>query len=125
MKALAIALLITAPAASASSHRIAVVVGANRGALGRPDLRYSYRDAQDVADTLIQVGEFKPADVHVLQDPPPRAVLAALDRELAALRAAVGESLLVFSGIAASQVELPRVVLRSAVLAAPAALACA
>jgi len=96
MKSLAVALLVTSAAASAASQRIAVVVGANRGALGRPDLRYSYRDAQDVAETLIQVGEFKPADVHVLHDPSPQVILATLDRELGTLRAAGGESLLVF-----------------------------
>jgi Caspase domain len=96
MKSLAVALLVTSAAASAASHRIAVVVGANRGALGRPDLRYSYRDAQDVAETLIQVGEFKPDDVHVLHDPSPEVILASLDRELGTLRAAGGESLLVF-----------------------------
>jgi hypothetical protein len=96
MKALAMALLVTSAAASADSQRIAVVVGANRGALGRPDLRYSYRDAQDVAETLIQVGEFKPADVHVLHDPSPEVILGTLDRELKTLRAAGGESLLVF-----------------------------
>jgi hypothetical protein len=96
MKALALAVLVASTAAPAASQRIAVVVGANRGALGRPDLRYSYRDAQNVADTLIEVGEFKPADVHVLRDPSPATVLGELDRELAALRADHGESLLVF-----------------------------
>jgi hypothetical protein len=96
MKSLALAVLVASTAASATSRRVAVVVGANRGALGRPDLRYSYRDAQNVADTLIQVGEFQPADVHVLHDPSPEVVLGELDRRLAGLRAAGGESLLVF-----------------------------
>ena len=96
MKAACMALLLASTAAPAASHRIAVIVGANRGALGRPDLHYSYRDAQDVGDTLVQVGEFKPADVHVLKDPSPETVLATLDRELATLRADGGDSLLVF-----------------------------
>jgi hypothetical protein len=96
MKALVLTILVVSTAAPAASHRIAVVVGANRGALGRPDLRYSYCDAQDVAETLIQVGEFKPDDVHVLHDPSPAVVLGELDRELATLRADRGESLLVF-----------------------------
>ena len=96
MKALAVAILAASTAAPAASQRIAIVVGANHGALGRPDLRYSYRDAQNVADALIQVGEFKPADVQVLHDPSPATVLGALDRELAGLRADQGESLLVF-----------------------------
>ena len=71
MKALAVAILVASAAAPAASQRIAIVVGANRGALGRPDLRYSYRDSQNVAETLIEVGEFKAADVHVLHDPSP------------------------------------------------------
>jgi len=96
MKALSLALLLASTAASAALHRVAMIVGANRGALGRPDLRYSYLDAQSVADTLIQVGEFKPADVHVLHDPSPEVVLATLDGELAALGASRSESLLVF-----------------------------
>jgi hypothetical protein len=96
MKALSLSLLLASAAASAASHRVAVVVGANRGALGRPDLRYSYRDAQNVAETLTQVGEFKPANVHVLHDPSPEVVLATLDKELKSLRASGGDSLLVF-----------------------------
>ena len=66
MKALSLALLLAATAASAASHRIAVVVGANRGALGRPDLRYSYRDAQNVADTLTRT-QSSPAGVQILR----------------------------------------------------------
>jgi len=96
MKALSISLLLAATAASAAPRRIAVVVGANQGALGRSDLRYSYRDAQDVADALVQVGEFAPQDVHVLQDPAPETVLATLDHELARLRTLHGESMLLF-----------------------------
>src|SRR2546427_189950 len=92
-------LLIAATAlatAGAEPHRVAVVVGANRGALGRADLRYSYRDAKSVADALVQVGQFAPANVHVLQDPDPALVISTLDRELGNLRAAGGESLLLF-----------------------------
>lgn len=96
MKAISLSLALASAAASAAPHRVAIVVGANRGALGRSDLRYSYRDAQNVADTLTQVGEFKPADVHVLHDPSPDVVLKTLDSELESLRASGGDSLLVF-----------------------------
>src|SRR2546428_13706856 len=92
-------LLIAATAlatAGAEPHRVAVVVGANRGALGRADLRYSYRDAKSVADALVQVGQFAPADVHVLQDPDPALVISTLDRELGNLRAAGACAVLLF-----------------------------
>ena len=85
-----------APPAPPEPHRVAVVVGANRGAPGRADLRYSYRDAQSVADALAQVGRFAPADIHVLHDPDPAVVIATLDRELHDLHAVGGESLLLF-----------------------------
>jgi Caspase domain len=105
----AFALASAAPAA-AQPRRVAVVVGANQGAPGRSPLRYSYLDAASVADALTQVGEFAPADVHVLSDPEPEEVLAALDRELAALRTLPGETLLVFyySGHADAQALYPR-----------------
>jgi len=89
-------LLLAATAASAAPRRVAVVVGANQGALGRSDLRYSYRDAHDIADALVQVGEFARQDVHVLEDPAPETVLATLDHELARLRTIHGESMLLF-----------------------------
>jgi hypothetical protein len=92
---LAAALLAAAPAAPSTARRVAVLVGANQGALGRASLRYSHRDAQQLAEVLSQVGQFAPADVHVLNDPAPAEVLAVLDRELAALREAP-ESLFVF-----------------------------
>src|SRR5512144_1947638 len=82
--------------ASGEPHRVAVIVGANHGPAGRADLRYSYRDAQSVSEALLQVGQFAPADVHLLRDPDPAVVSSTLDRELEKLRAAVGESLLLF-----------------------------
>lgn len=89
-------LLIGLGASAAEPRRIAVIVGANHGALGRDSLRYSYRDAHDVAEVLVQTGQFAPTDVHVLDDPEPDEVIALLDRELAALAATTGESLLLF-----------------------------
>ena len=59
-------------------RRVAVLVGANAPALGRQPLRYAHRDAEQLARVLVQVGGFAPADVHVLNDPPPEAVLAQL-----------------------------------------------
>ena len=89
-------LLIGLGASAGEPRRVAVIVGANRGALGRDSLRYSYRDAQDVANVLVQTGQFAPADVHVLDDPEPDEVIALLDRQLALLAATTGESLLLF-----------------------------
>ncbi len=88
--------LIGVAALAEEPRRIAVIVGANRSALGRESLRYSYRDAQDIADVLIQAGQFAPTDVHVLKDPEPDELIAMLDRQLSALAAASGESLLLF-----------------------------
>jgi hypothetical protein len=88
--------LVALAAAAAKPQRIAVIVGANRGAVGRDSLRYSYRDAREIADVLVQVGEFEPQDVHVLDDPQPAEVLAMLDQHLSALAATPGESLLLF-----------------------------
>jgi hypothetical protein len=92
----ALVLLVGTVASAAEPRRVAVIVGANRGALGRDSLRYSYRDAQQMADVLVQVGQFAPADVHVLQDPEPDDVVALLDQQLSALAATSGESMLLF-----------------------------
>ena len=105
------ALLVVAASAArgAEPRRVAVLVGANRGAGGRPDLRYAHSDARSLGDTLVQVGGFEPGDVHVLLDPEPDAVLFTLDRELAVLRGVTGESLLLFyySGHADAQALYP------------------
>ena len=90
-------------------RRIAVLIGANSAAAGRPGLRYAHSDARGLAEALIQVGGFLADDVHVLLDPEPDAVFFTLDRELATLRAAGGESLLLFyySGHADGQALYP------------------
>lgn len=64
--------------ALAEPARVAVIVGANRAPPGRATLRYAHDDARAVAETLIAVGGFEPADVHVLADPTPAEVLGAL-----------------------------------------------
>lgn len=76
--------------------RMAVVVGSNGGAAGRPALRYAHEDARRMADVLVQVGEFRPEDVHVLLDPAPQELLGAIEQQLAALRGKPGETLLLF-----------------------------
>ena len=85
--------------AAAPPRRVAVLVGANAPALGRQPLRYAHRDAEQLGRVLLQVGGFAAADVHVLNDPPPEAVVALLERESARLQgqdAAGGETLLFF-----------------------------
>lgn len=77
-------------------RRIAVLVGANQAAGDRQSLRYAYRDADKMAHVLTQVGEFDPANVHVLRDPEPGEILALLDREIGRLRRQPQESLLFF-----------------------------
>ena len=96
MRLLLCMLLLAALPVRAELRRVAVVVGANHGALGRSSLRYSYGDADQIASVLQQVGQFDAADVHVLRDPEPQAVLDELDKQLAALRLSSGESMLVF-----------------------------
>lgn len=91
----------TAPPAPGAPRRVAVLVGSNAAALGRQPLRYAYRDAAQLAQVLVQVGGFTAADVHVLNDPPPDAVVAQLQAASARLRqpsgsAAGGETLLFF-----------------------------
>jgi hypothetical protein len=74
-------LLVAANAAAgvAPIRRVAVLVGANDPPAGRPALRYAHDDAQGLASVLEQVGGFAAADVHVLLDPHPSDLLAALD----------------------------------------------
>ncbi|NMO17533.1 caspase family protein [Pyxidicoccus fallax] len=97
-------------AAPTASRRVAVVVGSNSAVLGRSALRYAHDDARRMAEVLTQVGEFQPGDVELLLDPAPAAVLAALDSKLARLRAAPGQTLLLFyySGHADQQALYPQ-----------------
>ncbi|HEU4406275.1 MAG TPA: caspase family protein [Polyangiaceae bacterium] len=77
-------------------RRIAVVAGANDPPPGRQPLRYAHDDARLMADTLERVGRFGKQDVHVLLEPRPADLLAALERAGREAQAAGGESLLVF-----------------------------
>jgi hypothetical protein len=90
-----LALPAPARAQSAPGHRYAIVVGANRAAPGRRDLRFAHDDAQSVADLLIRLGDFPYENVNVLLDPEPAHVLAALDGVLGR-ESAAGDSLLFF-----------------------------
>lgn len=93
----AVAALLCADAAAAAGQprRVAVVVGANQAPSGRTTLRYAHADARGMAAALTDVAGFAPADVHVLLDPAPEAVLEHLDSALADL-AGTKEALLLF-----------------------------
>jgi hypothetical protein len=71
------------PARAQTLRKTAVIVGANAAAPGRRPLRFSARDAEALADVLVELGGFARSDVHVLLDPDPSQVLATLDRALA------------------------------------------
>jgi hypothetical protein len=77
-------------------RRIALLVGANDPPPGRQALRFAHDDARELADVLTQVGGFAPADVHVLLDPFPGELDAALDGVAHATAAAGGDVLFVF-----------------------------
>jgi hypothetical protein len=77
-------------------RRIAVVVGANDPPPRRQALRFAHDDAKDLADVLMRVGGFSPADVTVLLDPHPREILATLDRVAKTAAGAGGDVLFVF-----------------------------
>ncbi len=88
------AALASTPAQPAPMQRLAVIVGAQQGAAGRAPLRYSHRDASELAQVLRELGEF--SHVVTLQDPAPEAVLEALDDQLSRAAAAPGDSLVLF-----------------------------
>jgi Caspase domain len=79
-----------------SMRRIAVLVGANDPPPGRQPLRFGHADAQQLADVLTRVGRFLPADVHVLLDPTPAMLGAALTSAAEDVAAVHGEALFVF-----------------------------
>jgi hypothetical protein len=84
-----------ARAEGAGPRRYAIVVGANRAAPGRRDLRFAHDDAQAIADILIRLGDFPYENVNVLLDPEPAYILAALDAVLAR-ESPANDALLVF-----------------------------
>jgi hypothetical protein len=72
-------LVLMTATAHAATHRLAVLVGANRGAGDRAPLRYAEGDADKLARVLTELGGFAPEDVLVLHDP----TRALLDQTLA------------------------------------------
>jgi hypothetical protein len=83
-------------ASAQTPRRLAVVVGANAAPEGRRPLRYSHDDARRVVDVLTHVAGFDGADVALLLDPSPKAVVEALDRALREAAAARREAVLLF-----------------------------
>jgi hypothetical protein len=69
-----------APAAADATRRLALVIGANRGAADRVPLRYAVADAERFADIVSGMGGVLPADRVVLRDPSRAGLLDALDR---------------------------------------------
>ncbi len=77
-------------------RRMAVLVGARSGALGRASLQFAHQDAEAVARTLKEVARFRAEDIQLLLEPSPREVLAALDRAQQAAAAEPQGVLLLF-----------------------------
>jgi Caspase domain len=76
------ALCLLAPRAAHAEEpppRIAVVVGANAAPPGRRPLLFGRRDAETMTNVLASVGGFRPEDISLLEDPPPEALLAAVE----------------------------------------------
>ncbi|MFP2911338.1 caspase domain-containing protein [Pyxidicoccus sp. 3LFB2] len=94
--AMAVLVALLGTAALGAPQRMAVVVGSNGAAGGRPALRYAHEDARRMAEVLVQVGEFRPEHVKLLLDPSPEALMAAVDERINALRGKAGETLLLF-----------------------------
>lgn len=89
-----IAVLLACATASGAPARLAVVVGANRGVAGEPQLRFAERDATRVAEVLRDVGGVARDDEWLLSGTsagPVRAALAEARR-----RAAGGAALLFY-----------------------------
>ena len=94
--------------ATGPARRIALVVGANRGAADRIPLRYAVADAQRFAEVVSTMGGVLPADRIDLHDPDRKALLAALERTGARAAAAKAtasrvEVIFYFSGHADDQ----------------------
>jgi Caspase domain len=94
-----LALAVPAPAraeGTATTRRLAVVVGANAAAPGRKPLRFAHIDARGVAQVLRDLGGFAGEDVRLLLDPQPEAVLSALDAALRDAERSDADALVLF-----------------------------
>ncbi len=87
--AVALPLLLATPGAGAAAGaRYAVVVGSNAGATGRPTLWFAQKDAERFGRVLVELGEFPPENVQVLEAPGARRVRDAIAASQAALERA-------------------------------------
>ncbi len=91
-----------------SLRRLALVVGANRGSVERPPLRYAVRDAERFGRVLTAMGSVAPPDATLLREPSRKAfqdALAALGSRAGEARRGAGrvEVLVYFSGHADDQ----------------------
>jgi Caspase domain len=108
----ATALALAAPARGSAASRYAVVVGSNAGAAGRPALWFAEKDAERFRGVLVELGEFQPENVELLQGVGVarlREAMAVAEAKMARARAAGEHPLFVlyFSGHAgAGGVEL-------------------
>ena len=103
----ALAASVLAPAGASAAARYAVVVGSNAGSTGRPALWFAEKDAERFRRVLVELGEFPPENVQLLQGPTASRVRAAVATAQAALEraSAAGEHplfLFYFSGHAAA-----------------------
>jgi hypothetical protein len=71
--------LLAAAGPAAADVQYAIVVGANHGGAGQADLRFAADDARRVSELLTELGGYAAADVTVVAEPTPQAVLAAID----------------------------------------------
>jgi hypothetical protein len=69
------------------ARRIALLVGANAAPPDRQPLHYAQQDAEKLAQVLLRVGGYQAADVTVLRDPTPDALLTQLSSIRDQLRA--------------------------------------
>lgn len=94
--ALAVVPATAAAEGTATTRRLAVVVGANAAAPGRKPLRFAHIDARAVAQVLRDLGGFAGDDVRLLLDPDPEVVLSALDAALRDAERADADALVLF-----------------------------
>ena len=93
--------------AAAGVRRFAVLAAHRDGGAGTETLRWAARDARKLRDVLEELGGVEPSDVTLLLEPQADALVAALDRTEARVRAAVARGertqlLLYYSGHAAA-----------------------
>lgn len=67
LRALSLALLVTASVAAAETRRVAILVGNNAGSAELPPLRFAENDAGKMARVLVELGEVGTDDVMLLQ----------------------------------------------------------